>query len=173
MRQSEYREFQRLFKEQYPRLFYYALQLTHDEEACRDIVSETFARVWDQWSQMDIDKVVSLLLVSVRRRCVDFLRHKKVLSEYADYYIHAVDESYVDSKESQKMQVVADKLMAELEEPTKTIMRKCYLEHKKYDEVAAEMHIHHDTVKRHVSKALKILRAKFSGKNPDDIATDF
>lgn len=172
MRQKQNREFQQLFREQYPRLFYYALQITHDEETSRDIVSDTFARMWSQWHLIDMARIEVLLNVAVRRRCVDHLRHITVRSEYAQYYLHAVDECYVDSDESMKKQRQVDKLMAELEEPTKTIMRKCYLEHKKYDEVAAEMHIHHDTVKRHVMKALKILRKKFSGKNPEDLATD-
>ncbi len=33
--------------------------------------------------------------------------------------------------------------------------------------------IHHDTVKRHIMKALKMLRDKYAGKSLDDIATDF
>lgn len=172
MRHEEDEEFQQLFKEHYPRLFYYALQITHDYEASRDIVSETFARVWGQWGQVDMARVEVLLGVAVRRRCVDHLRHLTVRSEYLQYYLHAVDECYVDTDESLKRQRQVDVLMAELSEPTKTIMRKCYLEHKKYDVVAAEMHIHHDTVKRHVMKALRTLREKFSGKNPYDLATD-
>lgn len=172
MKQEQHKEFRQLFTDQYPRLFYYALQITHDYEASRDIVSDTFARTWSQWATVDMAKAVTMLSVAVRHRCVDHLRHARVLSEYAKYYIQAVDECYADGSEAMRRQRQVDALMAELDEPTKTIMQKCYLEHKKYDEVAAEMHIHHDTVKRHVMKALKNLRTKFSGKNPDDIATD-
>lgn len=165
-------EFRQLFKEQYPRLFYYALHITHDEEISRDIVSETFARVWDQWENMNHDTLSAMLMVSIRRRCVDHLRHLKVHSKYADYYLHAVDECYAEGNEAEERQRQVDRLMAELSEPTKTIMRLCYLEHRKYDEVAADMHIHHDTVKRHVMKALKLLRSKFGQKNPAELATE-
>lgn len=52
-------------------------------------------------------------------------------------------------------------LMSQLKEPTRTVLEKCYLEHKKYAEVAEEMHLSHDMVKRHISKAL-ILSGEYS-----------
>lgn len=157
--------FEQLFREQYSRLYYYALQITHDRETSRDIVSETFSQVWSQWETIDMDRVIALLLVSVRHRCVDHLRHLKVLNRYSDYYLHAVDECYIDDHEAEQRQQTVDMLMAQLEEPTKTILSLCFLEHRKYNEVAEQLHIHHDTVKRHVMKALKLLRCKFAKKN--------
>ncbi len=169
---GQQQRFEQLFREQYSRLFYYALQITHDREASRDIVSETFSRVWSQWETVDADKAPTLLLVSVKRRCVDHLRHLKVLNRYSDYYLHAVDECYIDDHEAEQRQQSVDMLMAQLEEPTKTILTLCFLEHRKYDEVAEQLHIHHDTVKRHVMKALKLLRGKFAPKNVYPPATE-
>ncbi|MGN1255428.1 MAG: sigma-70 family RNA polymerase sigma factor [Prevotella sp.] len=162
-----------LFRSQYPRLYHFALQVTHDEEASRDIVSETFAKLWQGWSAVEADRAPYMLTVLVRRRCVDLLRHRCVHSKYVDYYLHAVDEAYSDSSDNVRMQREVAVLMDQLQEPTKTVLEKCYLEHKKYAEVAQEMHLSHDMVKRHVSKALRILREKFGGKNPDDIVSDF
>lgn len=164
--------FEQLFREQYSRLFYYALQITRDEEASRDIVSETFWRVWSQWEAVDTDKVPTLLKVSVKRRCVDHLRHLKVLNKYSDYYLHAVDECYTDDHEAEERQQQVNLMVDQLEEPTKTILKKCFLDRMKYDEVAQELHIHHDTVKRHVMKALKLLRSKFGEKKIFPSATN-
>ncbi|AGB29312.1 RNA polymerase sigma factor, sigma-70 family [Prevotella dentalis DSM 3688] len=165
-------QFARLFRAQYARLYYYAVQLTHDREAARDIVSDTFAHVWSLWDTVDDTRAATLLTVAVRRRCMDLLRHRQVEARYADYYVHAVDEAWNDAPESLRRQRLADRLMATLSEPTRTIMRMCYLEHRRYDEVAATLGVHHDTVKRHVMRALKLLRARFGEKSPDEVATE-
>lgn len=55
--------YRRLFKEQYPRLFYYVLQMTHDEEVSRDIVSDTFARLWQGWTMIDVSRAPYMLMV--------------------------------------------------------------------------------------------------------------
>lgn len=173
MNREQESTYKKLFRAQYPQLYYYALQVTHDEEASRDIVSETFAKLWQGWSSVDVARAPYMLMVSVRRRCVDFLRHRCVHSKYVDYYLHAVDEAYSGSSDNVRMQREVAVLMSQLKEPTRTVLEKCYLEHKKYAEVAEEMHLSHDMVKRHISKALCILREKFGGKNPDDIVSDF
>jgi RNA polymerase sigma factor (sigma-70 family) len=45
-----------------------------------------------------------------------------------------------------------------LPEPTCTILRLCYWEKKTYQQVAGELGISPDTVKKHISKALRTLR---------------
>ena len=165
--------YRHLFKEQYPRLFYYVLQMTHDEEVSRDIVSDPFTRLWQGWAMIDVSRAPYMLMVSVRRRCVDWLRHQRVHSKYVDYYLHAVDEVYSDSSANVRIQKEVAVMMSQLQEPTRTVLEKCYLERKKYAEVAQGMNMSHDQVKRHISKALRLLREKFGGTNPDDIASDF
>jgi len=45
-----------------------------------------------------------------------------------------------------------------LKPPTSDILRACYVEEKKYKQVAEEMGISVSTVKKHIIKALKIVR---------------
>ena len=49
-------------------------------------------------------------------------------------------------------------LQVELPEPTCTILQLCYYEHLTYREVAQQLGISPDTVKKHISKALRTLR---------------
>lgn len=116
-----------LFKEQYPRLFYYVLQMTHDEEVSRDIVSDTFARLWQVWAMIDVSRAPYMLKVSVRRRCVDWLRHQRVHSKYVDYYLHAVDEVYSDSSANVRIQQEVAVMMSQLQEPTRPSWRNATL----------------------------------------------
>ena len=112
-------------------------------------------------------------MVAVRRKCIDFLRSNVVASKYAKCYIRSVDEAYVQDSVHYNQQLQIEAMMKLLPEPTRTILYKCYVEHLKYDGVAKLLGIHHDTEKRHIMKALKMLRDKYAGKSLDDIATDF
>ena len=49
----------------------------------------------------------------------------------------------------------------QLKDPTKTILKECYYENKKYQEVAEDFGISTSGVKKHIMKALKMLREEF------------
>ena len=51
-----------------------------------------------------------------------------------------------------------------LPEQVKAVFKMCFLDGKKYREVADELGISINTVKAHVKKALRLLREKFSGE---------
>lgn len=151
-------EFGRFFKAQYPKSYYYALQLLKEPEASRDVVSEVFAYVWENLDSMNLQTLPAFVQKTVRNKCLDLLRHNKVELQYADYYLHAVDECYMDGTESQERQQEVERMLDLLPETTRHVLTECYLHHKKYKEVAEEMQVCQETVKRHIMRALKILR---------------
>ncbi len=165
MEEKDKREvFGRIFKAQYPGLYYYALQLLKDAEASRDIVSDTFARVWNDFDSCELQTLPAFLLKTVRNRCLDHLRHDAVHAQYADYYLRAVDECYVSGDENTERQRLVGEMLDLLPETTRHVLEECYLNHKKYREVAEEMNVCQETVKRHIMKALKLLREHYKEK---------
>lgn len=161
---SDKERFGQLFKAQYPRLYYYALQLLKDEEASRDIVSETFTHVWADFASFDLQTLPAWLMTTVRNKCLDFIRHTHVHALYADYYLHAVDECYVESDDNRERQQKVAEMLDLLPDTTRHVLEECYLHHKKYREVAEEMEVCQETVKRHIMKALKLLREHYKDK---------
>lgn len=153
-----------IFKAQYPRLYYYALQLLKDAEASRDIVSEVFTRVWGDFDSYEQQTLPAFLLKTVRNKCLDHLRHNAVHAQYADYYLHAVDECYMNGEENVEQQKQVAEMLDLLPETTRHVLEECYLNHKKYREVAEEMNVCQETVKRHIMKALKLLREHYKKK---------
>lgn len=165
MEEKDKREvFGRIFKAQYPRLYYYALQLLKDAEASRDIVSDTFARVWADFGSCAPETLPAFLMRAVRNRCLDHLRHNAVHAQYADYYLHAVDVCYANDEENKERQRQVEEMLDLLPDTTRHVLEECYLNHKKYREVAEEMDICQETVKRHVMRALKLLREHYKKK---------
>ena len=74
-----------LFKEYYPQLYYYAYHLINDIEASKDIVSDAFEFLWNNYDKVNKATVKSFLYTYVRNKSIDYLRHQNVhqQTEYA------------------------------------------------------------------------------------------
>lgn len=56
MTEEKERQLERLFHDNYERMFRLAYALLHDHEEARDVVSEVFSKLWDRFSQEEIPK---------------------------------------------------------------------------------------------------------------------
>lgn len=124
-------------------------------------MSGVFVHVWEDFDSYDMQTLPAFLLKTIRNKCLDYLRHSAVQAQYADYYLHAVDQYYEDDDIHKERQRQVEEMLDLLPETTRHVLEECYLNHKKYREVAEEMNICQETVKRHVMKALKLLRKHY------------
>lgn len=154
--------FDRIFTEHYARLYQYAFHITGNAEASRDIVSDVFAGLWKNMSSVKLDKLNAYLMTSVRNRCVDHLRYTILSSQYTEEYIQSYSELYTDYAEEREKDELVERLLAQLPAQTRRILELCYLHRKKYAEVAEELQISPDTVKKHIVKALKMLKELYN-----------
>lgn len=150
--------FDRIFTENYSRLYIYALHITGNSEVSRDIVSDVFVGLWKNISSLELNKLNAYLMASTRNRCIDHLRHTILSSQYTEEYIHCYSELYIDYSEEQERDELVERLLSQLPSQTRRILELCYLQQKKYAEVAEELNISPDTVKKHIMKALKLLK---------------
>lgn len=77
--------FEQLYRGNYARLYYYAFRFVADEEACRDIVNDVFEQAWKDREQLQEATAVACLYTRTRNRCIDYLRHRQVEQQYADF----------------------------------------------------------------------------------------
>lgn len=150
--------FDRIFTENYSRLYLYAFHITGNVEVSRDIVSDVFTGLWVHISSIDFEKLNAYLMTSTRNRCIDHLRSIILSSQYAEEYLHCYSELYIDYSEELEKDELVEKLLSKLPSQTRRILELCYLHRKKYAEVAEELSISPDTVKKHIVKALKMLK---------------
>ncbi len=154
--------FEEIYTGNYTRLYYYALHIVNDEESAKDILNDVFTTLWNNIETLDISKINAYLMTSVRNRSTDHLRHLVLASQYTDEYLHTAEEFYDDYSDEQDKLV--EEMFSHLSPPTDEILRMCYLKRMKYSEVAEQLAISTSTVKKHVMKALKILRELYKGK---------
>lgn len=156
--------FENLFRENFTKAYYLALRILHDEEASKDVVSDAFELVWRKLQGSEVDNVTSYLLTTVRNVCLDYVRKQDIRSRYVQASMQVAD---IMSNNPDRVDVQEEKIKAimqaleELTPRTQQIVRLCYVEHKKYREVATELNISESAVKKHIMQALSYMRQKF------------
>jgi RNA polymerase sigma-70 factor (ECF subfamily) len=143
----------------------YALHLTNDSETSRDIVSDVLSHLWENIRTIDKETVHAYLTTAVRNKCIDHLRHQIVINNYFETYLQEAEQFYTDYPKEMENEHLVKEMLEELPPVTRHILEECYLYQNKYSEVAEKMNINPNTVKKHISKALKILREKFNSEN--------
>ncbi len=158
----ENKEFDQIFRQYYQELYFFAMQLLHDPEDSKDVVSDAFEEVWSHFSSVKKETVRYFLYRIIRNRCIDTLRHKKIQMQHAELMLQVTkpyDES-MDTLEWQEREARVKEILDAMKPPTRDIFIACYVDHKKYAEVATLMAISIDTVKKHIKKALRFIREK-------------
>lgn len=156
---DEEQRFHTLFVEMYPKLVRYAAALMTDADEARDIVSDVFERAWQRHATLDEETDHAWLYTAVRNACLNRLKHLKVEQEHIEAVIEATREDMADNyRQHEVLLHRAEEIAHSLPEPTRSILRMCYWDKQTYRQVAEHLGISPDTVKKHISKALRTLR---------------
>ena len=160
-------EFDRIYDKYYHQLFYYAYGFVEDSEICRDIVSDVFGQAWENVERLENATVGSFLYSCVRNKCIDYLRHDQAARQYAEYLQEAVeDEEGLTPEEYEERMNNVKQIISELPPRTRFVLEQCYFNNKKYREVAEILDVTSSAVKKHIMKALAILRERLSVIKP-------
>lgn len=157
-------DFDRLFEENYTRLYYYALNIINNDEDAKDIVSNVFEYILLNNRSIDTSTSITPLLYKlVKSKCVDLLRRQGVKEKYDAYILSESDvsEEYVYEEHDLMINNILDTIDS-FPPQTRIVFRLCFLQGKKYKEIAEELDISTNTVKAHIMKALQLLRGKFN-----------
>lgn len=156
--------FEQLFRDNYGKAYYLALRILHDDEASKDVVADAFELVWRRLQDSDVDKLSSYLLTAVKNVCLDYIRKQNIRNRYVQASVQAVGKLSFNPEEvdlhEEKIQTIMRSL-DELTPRTQQIVTMCYVQRKKYREVAEELGISESAVKKHIMQALSYMRQKF------------
>ena len=156
---DEEQRFHTLFVEMYPKLVRYAAALMTDADEARDIVSDVFERAWQRHATLDDENGHVWLYAAVRNACLNRLKHLQVEREHLEAVIEATRADMADNyRQHEVLLRRAEEIAHSLPEPTRSILRMCYWDKQTYRQVAEHLGISPDTVKKHISKALRTLR---------------
>jgi RNA polymerase sigma-70 factor (ECF subfamily) len=156
--------FEQVFKTHFKNLHAYACTITREEAAAEEVVQQVFFKLWERSKGLSISgSIAAYLYRAVYNESLNYLKHKKVRSEYEQHFTHTMkNESYrVGKKYSAKeLEVQLTRAMNELPEQCRTVFQLSRFEELRYREIADHLGISVKTVENHMGKALKILRTK-------------
>lgn len=152
------KRFERIYKAYYMRLYCYAMGIVGDPDTCRDLVNEVFTRLWVKIADIDENHIYPYLARAVYHGTVDHLRNEVKRREYRDDYLKSATETDTDYSEELEKDKLVYRLLAGLKPPADKIVELRYFNGMKYEEIATELDMSINTVKKHLVKSLKKLR---------------
>jgi RNA polymerase sigma-70 factor (ECF subfamily) len=162
---DEGKSFDFFFRQYYPALCFFANSILHTEEEAKDIVQDSFVNLWDSQTISERSETVkSFLYTTVRNKCVDLLRKKKVIQK-AKLQLTKNNENdfeYFDEVAFAEMIRQLDGYLDDLSSKVQEIIKLYYVDGKKYHEIAAEINSTPEAVRKQKARALKAIRQRFN-----------
>ena len=158
-------DFERLYRDNYSRLYYYALQMVKDDELCRDIINDSFVLVWNKRDDIPPQKLLPYFYRMVHNRCIDHIRKEQAKERYASFYkvFYGVDlgEADYDKDEDERFQRFVAQVLDGMSVNMRTIVQRSFYDNKRYADIAEELGVTVSAVKKQMAKALGIFRSKW------------
>lgn len=154
--------FDYLFNFYYPGLILYANKYLEDNHLAEEIVQAVFLKLWQDRRSIEINSSVkSYIFQTVRNKCLDVLKHRKIRDNYVKNVQQENEPSdndtwntYVESE----LYVILIGAIEKLPPECQKIFRYSRIRNLSNKEIAEKLDISIKTVENQISKALKFLR---------------
>ena len=155
-------------------LFVYAKEYVINEEEAKELVQDTFLKLWEVKATLYDDTSLSAYLYRItRNNCLNYLKHLKVQKKYRQYSVSkkmelelnysALNHDSADGIISEELEEKVTDTINSLPPRCKQIFELSRFQDKKYREIAEELNISVKTVENQIQKALKIMRENLYG----------
>lgn len=160
IKQDNKEAFNVLFRYYYPGLVVFAKRFLQSLDEAEEIVQDVFLKVWTEREHLHIHTSVrEYLFRSVRNKCLDVIKHKKVESKFEQYIHHQEQQSVTyDFFIEQELRVLIKDVIEKLPSECRKVFVLSRIQNLKYKEIAGKLGISIKTVENQISKALKIFR---------------
>jgi RNA polymerase sigma-70 factor (family 1) len=153
-----------LFHEFYDRLVYFSFQFVKNKDNAKDIAQDAFVKYWDVRENVANDKIAikNFLYSTVRNASLNTLRHGKVVESYAQLHnsIEPAQPAVIEAIIASEVMSALQSAVQSLPENHKQISILSYMDGKKNQEIADELDMSINTVKKQKQRALQLLRLK-------------
>lgn len=155
------RFFHELFMEYYPALLSFARYYVEGKEVAEDLVQDVFVKVWETRARWDeVEDFSAYLYQMVRYRCFNYLRGEKVRQDAMEIYRKELTET---AEINRYIEEETFRLVYRAMEGLPPACRKVFeltLDGRRAKEIADELGIAEETVKKQKQIARRILKEK-------------
>jgi RNA polymerase sigma-70 factor (ECF subfamily) len=169
IRSGDAKVFEELFNLYYHRLMLYAISYVEEDHVAEDIVQEIFFCIWKNRKENLINSSISSYLFrAVHNRSIQYLRHKKVISDYQEKHMLKIKEAemlyglagdyHYSEIQYNEIEKILNQTFDTLPDKTREIFKLSRENNTSNQKIAESLQINVKTVEYHISKTLKILR---------------
>lgn len=153
--------FQAVYQEYFVALKYFACRYVKDVEVVCDLLQNLFVKLWEQGESFENEVAFKTYLYhAVRNACLthirDVQRKEAQLSEYVPEYC---EEAIINQIIESEVYALVNEVFEELSPASREVYMKS-LEGKSHKEIAEELNIAVNTIKKHKNNANHYLRAR-------------
>lgn len=157
--------FKEVYNHFHDALYYFSFKLLGDVEAAKDVVEETFVKLWKRHANFETaDNIKAFLFIAVRNACFDHLKKTKRKEKFQMQFSMQLQE--VENNEELLIQTELLNLIyresAALPEKCKEIFQLSYLQGLENEEIANQLDISTHTVRTQKRRAIIFLRSNLS-----------
>lgn len=167
-----FRQFQQghtaAFEEIYKRfsglLYQHAFRMLANEADAQDIIQDVFANLWTKRAELNIPaSPAAYLYVSTRNKVLNVISGKRSYQHHLDHlkqFISETDSSTIEQLNERELLLCIEKEVQQLPAKMREVFelsRKATLSHR---EIAQQLELSPETVKKQVSNAVRILKHK-------------
>lgn len=161
--------FKELFFEFYPALCVYAERFTNSKETGKDLVQDTFLKIWKDRKHIVITSSFrNFLVTTVKNTCLDYLRKQSLQQSYAEK--ESRSSHLPDSPEEiytlKELEDLINRALEKLPDNVRQVFEMSRFKDMTYNEIAEKMQISPKTVESYISKALVLLRIELKEYYP-------
>ena len=149
-----------------PELYRHALRMLNDKESAQDVIQEVFTNLWINKSSINFkSSPKNYLYTSVRNKILDLIAKEKSQTKYIaslEDFIHNgnyITDNLIREKE---LAAVIEQEITNLPPKMREVFELSRKEYKSYADIAQELNMAENTVRKHITKALSKLRPKIS-----------
>lgn len=135
-------------------IYRFALKNLRDSQKAKDIVQDTFMKLWVKVDDVNYEKVKSYLFTSAYHSMVDLSRKEKRVGEYNESKVKKMghSEQYSDAKE------ILDEAVAKLPDIQRQMILLRDYEGYSYEEIGEITNLNESQVKVYIFRARKFLK---------------
>lgn len=158
--------FNEIYLRYWPLLFRHARRMLHDEDEALDIVQDIFTNLWTKSEDLFFTTSLSAYLyTSVRNKTINVINKGKLHKNYVNSLQEFINKGTYETDDQIRYNEFATRIENEVNNlPPK--MREIFKLRKdqglSYKQIAQQLNLADETVKKQVYRALKTLRARLS-----------
>jgi len=156
--------FEEIYRRYSAVLYQHAYRMLENEADAQDIIQEVFAHLWTKGAELNIPvSLAAYLYVSTRNKVLNVISSKRSYQHHLDHlkqFISETDTSTIEQLNERELILCIEKEVQQLPAKMREVFelsRKATLSHK---EIAQQLELSPETVKKQVSNAVRILRHK-------------